>query len=490
MSNLPFCKWIANANAGLSGQYGDVTRQAQQAGCSRQTVYDHTNKVVAALEAEHTDQPTREQLLAENQHLRAENAACNQLLNESVSIPTETRQKFVATASAMGLSLTQIFCLLSIILGPCYCPSRSTIHRWTQIYSQAASRVLVSLDLACRPLVGIACIDEIFFARKPVLVAVEPASMVWILGHHAPDRTAETWAKHLRPWPQIQAIVADAGSGLQSAVAQIQQEQTDAGKAPLDNCLDVYHTKAEGEKALASEFKSLEAAWDQAERTKAPADWQRVIEMFQDYEIREQAWKQIGAALQLFRPDGQLNDRTWAAAQINEAIKQLAGECWDKTVRLLRRKETLTFLDRMHRLLNGAIPCPELRQSLLRLWWLRHRQNIQDPTIKAMELVQRMVCQKLQANWVEEYQKLAKVMAETVRASSAVECMNSVIRMGQSTHKTPNQGLMDLQRLHWNCHEFRQGKRRKTNPYRLLGLKLESYEFWDLIKIGMEMEAA
>jgi hypothetical protein len=44
MRTLPIGHWIANAAAGLTGSYGAITKQAQQAGCSRQSVYDHTFK--------------------------------------------------------------------------------------------------------------------------------------------------------------------------------------------------------------------------------------------------------------------------------------------------------------------------------------------------------------------------------------------------------------------------------------------------------------
>ena len=71
---------------------------------------------------------------------------------------------------------------------------------------------------------------------------------------------------------------------------------------------------------------------------------------------------------------------------------------------------------------------------------------------------------------------------QTVRASSAVECMNSVLRMHQSRHRTLTQDLLDLKRLSWNCRMFRGGKRRGRCPYEHLGLKLPSYDFWDLLR--------
>jgi hypothetical protein len=54
MLKIPIAVWIANAAACLTGTYGDVTRQAEAADCSRQTVYDHAQKVQAAVAAEHS----------------------------------------------------------------------------------------------------------------------------------------------------------------------------------------------------------------------------------------------------------------------------------------------------------------------------------------------------------------------------------------------------------------------------------------------------
>ena len=66
-------------------------------------------------------------------------------------------------------------------------------------------------------------------------------------------------------------------------------------------------------------------------------------------------------------------------------------------------------------------------------------------------LVQQVVCHKRDANWRESYAAVSRVLRQTVRASSAVECMNSVLRMHQSRHRTVTQGLLDLKRLYWNC---------------------------------------
>jgi hypothetical protein len=80
---LPLLTWIGNAAAALCGRHGDVTAQARQAGCSRQTVYDHADKVQHALAQAHLSGPSREQLLRECAQLREENRQLWDWLDQS-----------------------------------------------------------------------------------------------------------------------------------------------------------------------------------------------------------------------------------------------------------------------------------------------------------------------------------------------------------------------------------------------------------------------
>jgi hypothetical protein len=58
MRTIPFVRWIANAAACLTGPHGAVTDQAQESGNSRQSAYDHAQKVLDAVEAQHSGGPT------------------------------------------------------------------------------------------------------------------------------------------------------------------------------------------------------------------------------------------------------------------------------------------------------------------------------------------------------------------------------------------------------------------------------------------------
>ena len=200
MRTIPFVGWIANAAARWVGTHGAVTATAQETGCSRQCVYDHSQKVLAAVAAEHGGGPTREQLIQENTALRQENAQLWDWLFQTIEFPLAKQQEFAVTALAMGLSLNQILALLAILLGTAACPGRSTIHRWVQAAATAAGQVLKRLDQVAKTLVVVGCLDEIFFRRRPVLVGVEPHSMVWFLGKKAGNCQGATWFGELKSW--------------------------------------------------------------------------------------------------------------------------------------------------------------------------------------------------------------------------------------------------------------------------------------------------
>ncbi len=156
-----------------------------------------------------------------------------------------------------------------------------------------------------------------------------------------------------------------------------------------------------------------------------------------------------------------------------------------------RDKESFTFLDRLHDQL-GQLSLPEaLRDALVRLWWLRRQLPRKSAETAVggyghwIELVQRVLCEKLDPNWRESYRQVATVLRQTVRASSAVECMNSVLRMHQSRHRTLTQGMLDLKRLYWNTRVFRGGKRKGLCPYRAPGPQTAELRLLDLLEEEM-----
>jgi phosphoglycolate phosphatase-like HAD superfamily hydrolase len=146
MTTLSLRTVVRNAAAVFSGCYGAVTRQAEQAGCSRQTVYDHARQVEQRLQP--ADPPTPP--------AKVSDPAPQPPLVEP------TTRRLAVTAFAMGISTRQIEDLLRVILADSG-PDHSTIARWVADAAADAKPVLEALDAACLPKVRTLAVDEIFF---------------------------------------------------------------------------------------------------------------------------------------------------------------------------------------------------------------------------------------------------------------------------------------------------------------------------------------
>lgn len=500
MCKIPVLLWIANAAARFSGHNGAVTRQAHQHQLSRQTVYENARQVHEAIQVEHSDGPSRELLLRENEDLRRENAQLWDWLNQTVEFPQLKQQEFGVRATAMGLSLNQIVDLLALILGVEAAPGRSTVNRWVLAAAAAAGTVLDHLDQRCQSLVRTACLDEVFFHGRPVFVGVEPRSMTLILAQKGNRLDRAVWLQKLVGWDALRYVVCDAGTVLQSALAWLAARR--AAGARLQVSLDVFHTIKEARRVLKIHWNRVRKDWKAGAKADlrvarfqrrgqyaskpagaARSAWAQVAKSMQRHDAAKAAWQRASTALELFRPDGQLNDRAWAWAQVQEALPALGGKAWTTLRHLLQSSKAFTFLDRLHAEL-GRLPIgQELREALVRLFWLRRRARDDDDGHHAKAiLLQEVVCWKLAPDWRRWYGEVAGTLRATVRASSTVECVNSVLRMHQSRHRNLGQGLLNLKRLYWNTRPFRMGRRRGQCPYQWLGLDLPSYDFMALIR--------
>jgi ParB-like chromosome segregation protein Spo0J len=162
MFKLPVRIWILNAAAVFSGQHGAVTRQAEQFGYSRETVYEHAQKVERRL-ADESAADVAAQLRAENQRLHE---AITKLRRESqgrILLDKDRQRQFATTACAMGVSLRQVEDLLGVFLPRDQVPDHSTLGRWVADEAERAGEVLKALDPACVGRVETLAIDEIFF---------------------------------------------------------------------------------------------------------------------------------------------------------------------------------------------------------------------------------------------------------------------------------------------------------------------------------------
>jgi hypothetical protein len=154
--------WILNAAAVFSRQHGAVSRQAEQSGCSRETVYEHARKVEQRL-GDEPDATVAAELRAENPRLHEAIARLKREAESRVLLDKDKQRQFATTAFAMGVSLRQVEDLLGVLLPQDQAPDHSTLGRWVADEAEGAGAILAALDPACVGRVETLASDEIFF---------------------------------------------------------------------------------------------------------------------------------------------------------------------------------------------------------------------------------------------------------------------------------------------------------------------------------------
>jgi hypothetical protein len=314
-------------------------------------------------------------------------------------------------------------------------------------------------------------------------MVVEPESLCGMTGRMVKARDGLTWAEEFARFPALLAVVRDDGTGLGKGVRLEQTRRRAADLPDLDDSLDVFPTLREGARALRTTWGAATRALERADAAQKPFDqrgrqgqscqghgaplnrlWDHAERLWDHAAAAEAAWKQSQLAFEFFTPEGRLNDRTSAEVVVAAALPHLSGAAWAKTRRLLLRRESFTFLDQVHDRLAGLGLDPEVLSALLDLEGQRRQPWRLSAATRVWALVRTVQLTKSCPHWQEEAQRVRVVLRSVWRASSLVECVNSVARMQQARHRKMTQGLLDLKRLDWNLRQFRTGRRKGQTP--------------------------
>jgi hypothetical protein len=342
-------------------------------------------------------------------------------------------------------------------------------------------------------------------------MVVEPESLCWLTGRMVKARDGVTWAEEFARFAALKAVVRDDGSGLGKGVKLERARRRAAGLTDLDDTLDVFHTLREGGRALRKTWGAATRALERADAAQQEHDrrgrqgqsrqghgaplnrlWRQAERLWDQAMAAETAWKQAKSAFEFFTPGGRLNDRGQAAAVVAAALPHLSGAAWAKVRRLLQRRESFTFLDQIQQRLTDLGLDPDGLSALLDLEGLRRQPwrllatTPGSAATRAWALARTVQLAKVSPDWRDQAERVRAVFRGVWRASSLVECVNSVARMQQARHRKMTQGLLDLKRLYWNLRRFRTGRRKSQTPYGLLGLKLPDMSFWEFLKLTPE----
>jgi outer membrane murein-binding lipoprotein Lpp len=155
---------LTNAWTVLCGAHGEITRQAERRGQSRQALYRDAAAVVTALDGSEA-RARFDQLEARiaEQAARIEQLEADR--RRSVAITAEIQAAFAATAQAEGVSLPVARRLLAVLLGAAT-PSVATLGRFSRDAAHRSGRLLEVLDAEAAARVTRVTADEIFSARR------------------------------------------------------------------------------------------------------------------------------------------------------------------------------------------------------------------------------------------------------------------------------------------------------------------------------------
>lgn len=491
------------------GKYGEVRQFAQEQGISRQWVYREAKQVSAVLSGTGT-QAEIERLRQENAALRAEVAELQQRVAVSVVLDEEKQAEFAGVGQSCGVTLLQCHTLLEVLI-PGQTLSTASLGRRTQALGEKAGLLLEVFDEYARQRVREAAADEIY-VRAPVLMIVEQESLCWVCGRLGEEVSGQAWSQEFARLPKLEQVARDGGTALAKGIVLSNGQRQEQGQEPLVDQGDHFHALWTGGVGLRRAEKRARTALAQAEECQKALDacgrqghkqtgpavaashaWRKAEKAMDAWCRLERMWQGSKEALLLITPTGELNTRAKAEAVLAQTLPQLPDSDFAKTKRQLQRPEILNYLDRVQDQVQRLSFAEEVKQAAVQQEALRRRpellqgENPRAAALRGVMLVCAVVLGKAGQAGEEAVRAVREIFGRAYRASSLVECINSVLRMQQAQHRKMTQGLLDLKRLYWNCHTFRSGRRRHTTPYQRLGVPWpEGLRWWDVLKLTPE----
>ena len=496
---------IASAFFTKDGPRGSISRQARQRGVSRQRIYRESAWVHQQLVTPDW-QRERQALQQHVRDLKQRVADLEKLQHWNVLLDPDQQAAFASIGQGIGVSLPQSRRLLEVLLRE-ETPSVAKLGRWTKAAGEKAGALLEVLDEFTRPLVMVAAADEIY-TKAPVLMVVEPESLCWVVGEKSDTASGEAWQEVFAGLPNMEMVLRDAGPGLTRGVHLAIEERVKQNGKPLVAGQDHFHSLWEGGRGLGRTERAAKAALAKAEKfqkeynerrrqgqslsgivTQVNTQWRKAEKAFDCWCAQERLWSEAKEALLLVTPEGELNTPERAQRLVREALAPLPDAEFGKSKRQLQHPETYTYLKEVQRKLDALPAPPEVKKAAVKQECLRRRpqllagESTQAAALRGVLLMCTVVLAKSEKVGQETMASVAGIFRSAWRASSLVECVNSVVRMQQARHRKLSQGLIDLKRLYWNTAAFRTGRRRKKSPYEHLGMKLpEGVRWWDLLK--------
>ncbi len=359
--------------------------------------------------------------------------------------------------------------------------------------------------------------DELFVGREPILLMVEPHSLVITSLFATADRDAETWGCVLLFTQDrgliIKGLVEDccipynASYKLAKLDVAIQKDVWHLIVDALKVIHDLEREAYQNLKVVEQLEKQLCKRWDDTVFAK----WIKPYEQFENLLTqidRLSFWYGcLWDSVELVDwRNGEIRQRAinqWLAEETLKGIQQLPHPRIQKLVEGLEKQlpEMLTFLDgivesladwqaQAEQYFQDHSSAASFQASVARFWRLEHavqrngHQNFRQAALEAQQFLTAWIEDDPQLKPLAE--RLLNILETTVRTSCAAETINSVlrpylVRRRECTDFVNRQLFLNLFVLWFNMHKFERGPRKGKSPYEIAGIDLGTDDWLTLL---------
>lgn len=424
----------------LSGS--SVTKLSQEFEVNRVFVYTQKSRIKKILESE--EPYSNIPVVALDQRMIEKIIIAGMLICKG---STEDIQRFIAEVFGISVSIGKISSVIN--------EAALTAKRWNE-----------SIDLST---IKIGANDEIFQGHSPILVGVDPLTTYTYLLNSAKHRDATTWGTYLLEKEKHQKLhlelsVNDGGLGLQKGVKEA---------FPDANIqLDVFHTEYDFSKAVCSAERSAYKDIKIEEKLRIKAEKRGTDKNIQNYEI---SVKKANTSIDVY-------DKLYLLSHWIRELLMIGGYTYDEKMELfnyiifeLERflinndylKKSIKFIkgnlgDILRFVKNAEVSLNRLAldevipvEILHKMWkQLGFSHASADYNHLEAEIGLSLGCR-----YEAIHQKFKAILNKTVRASSIVECINSLIRPYLFLKKVVPDKFLDLLQFYFNTRKYRRSRK-------------------------------
>jgi hypothetical protein len=493
-------------------EQGTVTRLAEEFRTSRRFVYDLSERVKEALDwrraGRRADDHSQAELAQLRQRVRELAADCEQLQGQ-LAVERERAQgqrfRLLLELALCPVSEDKIARCLEAAFGREGRVSAGWVNAQLQQAGAAALSLMQKAEL--RHVVREAALDELFRHRQPILCVIDPQTLLATVPQAAENRKGATWQAVLEQYPQLEFVVSDQASGLRKGVNECGRE--------IAHQYDIFHFKREIKRWLRSQEARCYEWMERTEQARrllveprlgAGARIQATVEYRQQAAALEERllafdWIEVIVAYleeSLAAYDvrrHKLRTSTDAAAILNEVVELL------REIRVINTRPLITMIEGARpglftflTVLEGKLQQVEVCwrhvtgcrraafNALACAWHARPRAHLSEQGQRAYltALVGLEYWSRRIENFAAVQRQVYEALDAVVRASSAVECFNSLLRPYISVKKHLSQGFLALIALYHNSRPLKQ--RGNRTPFQLAGVDLGDDDWVRLIE--------